>query len=341
VLERSVLLDHPLLHLHEPLLVTRAATTSASAPKRPALVPWCRLVQDRGRVLIEHAGTLVTFEGAAAGALLPRLLPLLDGTRTAAELARTLGPSAAPAIENALGLLAEHQLLLEGPHADDGPAGLAATYAASVTRVATAPDAEHALESAHVSVLGSGAMADELGRQLAQAGIASVESLPLEAEPETGSFVVAAPEHEELPTLRRLNDRALGCGDPWLQALPYDGRFVVAGPVFVPRVSGCRACFTTRRAASSGYDDDFDLVDRVQRRPPSPATLVTIAAALTTVIAVRWLTAADATLPGRFYALEAGTVVRLRFDRLLRVPRCHACGPHDRAVPSPWFEAAA
>jgi len=115
----------------------------------------------------------------------------------------------------------------------------------------------------------------------------------------------------------------------------------VAGPVFVPRVSGCRACFTTRRAAASGYDDDFDLVDRVQRRPASPATLVTIAAALTTVIAVRWLTAADATLPGRFYALEAGTVVRLRFDRLLRVPRCHACGPHDRAVPSPWFEAAA
>jgi len=252
--------------------VTRAATPSASAPHHPALVPWCRIVQDRGRFLIEHAGTLVTFEGAAAGALLPRLLPLLDGTRTAAELARTLGSSIAPAIENALGLLAEHQLLLEGPRADDGPAGLAATYAASVTRVATAPDAEHALESAHVSVLGAGAMADELARQLAKAGIASVESLPLEAEPETGSFVVAAPEHEELPTLRRLNDRALGCGDPWLQARrttvgsSWRGRCsfpVSPGAARASRPGALQPRGTTTTSTSStGYS-------AARRRPPS------------------------------------------------------------------------
>ncbi len=66
-----------------------------------------------------------------------------------------------------------------------------------------------------------------------------------------------------------------------------------------------------------------------------------MAAALATVVAIRWLTASDPTLPGRFYALEPGLVVRLRFERLLRVPRCEACGAHARAVPSPWFEAVA
>ncbi len=321
--------------------MTRPAAPGANVPRHPALAPWCRLVEDRGRVLVEHSGTLVTLEGGAAEALLPRLLPLLDGTRTAADLCAALGPAIAPAIENALGLLAENELLVDGPEPDGGPAGATATYVAAVTRATTAGAAANALEQAHVGVLGSGATARELVRQLKDAGIGRVEPVPLEAEPEPGSFVVAAPEHSELHALQRLNDRALGRGDPWLQALPYDGRFVVAGPVFLPGVSGCRACFVARRAAASGFDEDFDLVDRVPRRTPPPLPLAALTAALTTVIAVRWLTTADPTLPGRFYALEAGAIVRLRFDRLLRVPRCEVCGPHARAIPSPWFEAVA
>ena len=96
-------------------------------PERPALAPWCRLVEDESRVLIEHGGTLVTLEGVAARALLPRLLPLLDGTRTREELADTLGHAAAPAVDNALTLLAEHQLLVDGPAVEaDRPAAAAA-----------------------------------------------------------------------------------------------------------------------------------------------------------------------------------------------------------------------
>lgn len=322
--------------------MTRPSAPSAVAlPPHPALVPWCRLVEDDGRVLVEHGGTLVTLEGGAARALLPQLLPLLDGTRTLGDLATALGPTIAPAIENALGLLAEHQLLTDGPPSGDGPGGAAASYAAAVTRATTPSAARRALEAAHVTVLGAGATADEVRRQLALAGIQRVDALPLEAEPVEGSFVVAAPEHTELQALMQVNDRALGCGDPWLQVLPYDGRSVVAGPVFVPGTSGCRACFVARRAAASGFDEDFDLVEQVPSRTPLPATLVAIAAALATVVAIRWLTTADPTLPGRFYALEPGVVVQLRFERLLRVPRCGACGPHTVAVPSPWFEAVA
>jgi bacteriocin biosynthesis cyclodehydratase domain-containing protein len=298
-------------------------------------------VEDDGRVLLEQAGTLVTLEGGAARTLLPRLLPLLDGTRTLTDLSATLGPAIAPAIANALELLAENQLLTDGPPAGEGAAGSAATYTAAVTRSTTPTAARHALEAAHVTVLGAGATVDELARHLAQAGIARVEVLPFETEPAAGSFVVAAPEHTELQALLQVNDRALGCGDPWLQVLPYDGRFAVAGPVFVPGASGCRACFVTRRAAASGFDEDFDLVDQVPRRAPLPAPLAAMAAALATVVVIRWLSTADPTLPGRFYALEPGVVVRLRFERLLRVPRCDTCGAHARAVPSPWFEAVA
>jgi bacteriocin biosynthesis cyclodehydratase domain-containing protein len=311
-------------------------------PERPALAPWCRLVQDGSRVLIEHGGTVVTLEGVAARALLPRLLPLLDGTRTRQELEAIVGQAAAPAVDNALELLSEHQLLVDGPAADKAhPAAAAATYAASVAGSAPPAAAVDALERARVAVLGSGPIARELARVLPLSGIPQVETLSLDPGPAAGSFVVAAPEHDDMGALSSLNEWALRRRDPWLQVLPYDGRFVIAGPIFVPDVSACHACFVTRRAASSGYDEDFDLVERTPRRAPLPAPLVSIAAGLAAVRAVRWLTTADPTLPGRFYALEAGTVVGLRFDRLLRVPRCTACGPHAQASPSPWFEAVA
>jgi len=311
-------------------------------PERPALAPWCRLVQEESRVLLEHGGRLVTLEGAAVRVLLPRLFPLLDGTRTLEELAEELGPAAGPAVEHALALLAEHELLLDGPPVSgDNPADQAATFAAAVTGNTTPAAAAHALENASVTVLGSGAIAGELGRLLPVSGISRVELLPLDGEPAPGSFSIAAPEHGELCLLADLNDGLLRRAEPWLQVLPYDGRFVIVGPVFVPGVSGCYTCFTTRRAAASGFDEDYDLVERVPRRTPLPAPLVSIAAGLAAVLVVRWLTTADPTLPGRFYALEAGTVVGLRFDRLLRAPRCATCGPHPRAVPSPWFETVA
>lgn len=311
-------------------------------PERPALAPWCRLVEDDSRILIEHGGSLVTLEGVAARVLLPRLLPLLDGTRTRAQLETALGHAAAPAVDNALALLAEHQLLVDGPTVEEGhPAAAAATFAAAVAGSTTPAAAVDALESARVAVLGSGSIARELARLLPLSGIPRVEALPLDPEPAAGSFVVAAPEHDDLDALPRLNDWALRRRDPWLQVLPYDGRFVIAGPVFVPGASACHACFVTRRAAASGYDEDFDLVERTARRAPLPAPLVALAAGLAALLVARWLTTADPTLPGRFYALEAGMVVGLRYDRLLRVPRCAACGPHAQAVPSPWFEAVA
>lgn len=331
-----------LLHVHDALLVIRVMPPPAMLPERPALAPWCRLVDDDTRVLLEHGGTLVTLEGAAATTLLPALLPLLDGSRTVPELGTALGPAAAPAVANALALLAEHELLVDGPGVfDQHPAGATAAFAASATGRGAPAAALHALEHASVAVVGSGAIAHALERLLPASGIPRVERLPLEREPPAGAFVVAAPENDELPALLDLNDRALRHGDPWLQVLPYDGRFTIAGPVFVPWESACRACFVTRRAAASGFDEDFDLVERTPRRAPLPAPLVSIAAGLAAVLVVRWLTAADPTLPGRFYALEAGRVVGLRFDRLLRVPRCATCGPHAQAVPSPWFEAVA
>lgn len=332
-------LQHALLHLHDALLVS---ATVESARRRLALVPGCRLVQHGSRYLVENAGTVVTFEGHGARELLPRLLPLLDGTRTLEDLAEELGPAIVPAIDRALDLLESNRLLTEGTVAgmpDDVTA--AARFAAAVTRRTTDEAAARAVVEAHVAVLGSGAGAAEARRQLRLLGIGRIDTGQIDDEPAPGSFVLAAPDRDELPALTSVNDRALAQGIPWLQVLPFDGRALVVGPTYLPGRSACHRCYLLRRASCSGYEEDFDLVDRVPLRIACPAPLTSIGVGLAALMALRWVTTSDPSLPGSLYAIEFHAVVRVTESRLLRVPRCPACGSGPRALPSPWFEPTA
>jgi bacteriocin biosynthesis cyclodehydratase domain-containing protein len=310
-----ILLDHPLLHLHGPLLVTELVPATA-LPDRPCLAPGHRIVRDDGRCLVEKGGTVVTLEGRAANRFLPELLTLLDGTRRVDELAATLGD--AQAVEHALSLLASHRLLVDGEGDLDG----------------------HRTERP-VTVAGSGGGAERVARVLALAGVEPVAVRPLDEALDGDAFVLAVPSPAEVPLLGRQNCAALERDTPWLQLLPFDGRFTVVGPLFLPGQSACRTCFVTRRAACSGFEEDFDLVEREPLRAKAPAPLELVAASLAALLVERWLTLGDPSLPGRLYALEAATVVRLTHERILRVPRCPDCGPPPRAAASPWFEATA
>ncbi len=313
----------------------------ALIPSRPALVGWCRVVEDGARLLVEHGGTVVTLEGRAVRALLPSLLPLLDGTRTLDELATALGPPVEPAVVRALALLAEHGLLVDGdPGLPDGsPRTAAASYVAAVTRRTTVADASAALGEAKVVVLGSGARAEAATVQLEGAGFSRIGRGPIDGPAEADAFVVASPCAEELEALASLNRNRLAEDGAWMQVLPYDGRHLVVGPLFLPGASACRACYLTRRGACSGYEEDFARLEGVPPRASAPPSLATAAAAIAAVVTLRWCTTRDPTLPGRLYALDPGPILRLSHHRVLRVPRCPECGS-TQAVPSPWHQAA-
>jgi len=210
--------------------------------------------------------------------------------------------------------------------------------AAAVTRRTTEESATRALLDAHVAVLGSGRCAKTTASQLEEIGIGRVDLLAPADEPAAGALVVAVPSARELPELERVNERALELGTAWLQVLPFDGRLTIVGPLYLPNASACRCCFVLRRGACSGYEDDFELVESQPSRALSPTPLTTMAAGLAANVVLRWMTAKDPTLPGRFYALESRTILRLSYEHVLRVPRCPACGPAASAVPSPWFE---
>jgi bacteriocin biosynthesis cyclodehydratase domain-containing protein len=327
------------LQLLQPLLVRQA--DSNGLPARPALAPWYRLVASRGRILLEHAGSVVTLEGRGAATLLPALLPLLDGTRSVAQVVGELGPAAEPAVLNALELLARHGLLLDGPVGADGPhAGLAAAalFVAAGTRRTSPAEARAALTAAKVGLAGSGEIATEVARLLDEAGVRVAHEPLGDARAE---FVVAAPAATELPRLGELNGRRLRSGRAWLQVLPPDGRSVVVGPLFLPGLSACHSCYRLRRGACSDYEEDFDMIEEAASRAASPRALLAAAAGIATVLVIRWLATRDPTLPSRFYALETGAVLGLSHHHLLRVPRCPSCGDAATPLPAPWYREAA
>jgi bacteriocin biosynthesis cyclodehydratase domain-containing protein len=185
-------------------------------------------------------------------------------------------------------------------------------------------------------VIGSATAGAEVARLLRSAGVATPASSFENGRLEDVDMIVAAFVPEEVERLRDLNEQRLRDSTPWLALLPADGRFAAVGPLYVPTQTACHACYLLRRGATSGYEEDFSLLEREPVRAPMPAAASTIAAGLAALMCLRWLGARDPTLPGVLYALELHGRLGLTRHRVLRVPRCPACGPTS-PQPSPWF----
>ena len=316
-------------------------------PLKPLLCPWCRIARADGSVLIEYGGECVVLEGSAAASFVPALLPLLDGTRTQAQLAEQLELPDPRPVENALSLLAEHGLLVEGPPLDvDVPAPFAhAAYLDATTRGggASPTDELRRLGEASIAVLGAGTVAGEIARLLLASGVGDVVRLDLRLGPDDESrrdLTVVAPSPSELLRLPAWNERALARRVEWLQALPWDGSIAIIGPAFVPGETCCWECFRLRRRSHLDYGDELAKLESAVWQPPLPPGLVALLAGTATLLALRRLLG-DPLVAGAAAVLEFGASLRLDVHRVLRVPRCPACSPTAaQALPSPWAEAS-
>ena len=312
---------------------SRAPRRQTEAERRPLLAPWWRAVEDRDRLLFEHAGHVVELNGRAVRALLPALVPLLDGAHTVGAIVEILGEAAEAPIAKALALLDGHGLLVDGPAESDSAACYVASVCASTPGAASA-----ALAGSRVAIVGSAATGAEVANLLGAAGVETESRDSTDGAGPNVDLIVAAVAAEEAGQLAGLNDRCLRDATPWLALRPSDGRFAAVGPLYVPGQTACHACFLLRRGATSGYEDDFALLERQPVRAPMPAAASTIAAGLAALICLRWLGARDPTLPGALYALELQGTFALTRHRVLRAPRCPACGVAS-PQPSPWFRA--
>ena len=325
-----------LLHV---LLLLRDMSEAAVVPERPLLKPWYRLAQVDEGILLEHGGTVVAFGGAAARTLLPALLPLLDGTRTVAQIVDVVGVKVAAAVEQALDVLADNELLTEGPRlAENGRQVTVESLAATGASGLTMAELAERLAAARILIVGHGPLADPLARLLHLSGIDAVTRT---SEPgDHGDLVVVAAAPSESGLHEEQNRRALLRGGTWLPIGEYDGRMLAVGPLIVPHESACHLCLQLRRESTSGCARDLAQLRDVQARAVLRPAALAAAAALAAEIVVRWVAAGDPTLPGTVYTLETAPEFRVESHLVLRVPRCPACSPAAVAIlPSPWHEA--
>jgi bacteriocin biosynthesis cyclodehydratase domain-containing protein len=304
-------------------------------PIRPLLAPWYRLVEDGDRLLLEHGRSVVVLEGGAVRTLLPALLPLLDGSRTRADLGDVLGAAAQPAVDQALDLLAGQGLLVEGGEATAPELAVAAAYGLGPA------DAAGRLRAARVGIVGASTVGADVARLLRRAGIASVERLDWDPEQEVDVAVVAAAP-AEAGRLEQWNSVALDRCVRWLAARPFDGAVATVGPLVIPGESACHACLLLRLGGLVEYAADFAALERTPVNVDAGAPLEAILAAVAAQLVIGWVGGHDTRLPGTLYVLEAGPPLALTTHPVLKVPRCPACSIVERvAPPIPWHEAEA
>jgi bacteriocin biosynthesis cyclodehydratase domain-containing protein len=307
-----------------------------AVPELPLLKPWYRVLRHEERVLLEHGRTVVVFEGAAAREFLPALLPLLDGTHTLDELCELLGRNVAPAIENALGLLATRGLLTAGPGRPLNPEHrrLAASLAAESARDDPLDEIAGRLGAATVSLLGDADALDPLARLLHQSAVGAVRR---EQQPGRGSSLVVAGPGADRASWNRL---ALERGIDWLPFGELDGGAITIGPLIVPHETACFECLLLRRESTSGCAEELAFFRGCAAPAPPRPSVLGLATALAAELVLRWLGTRDPSLPGALFTISGLDGISLDTHRVLRVPRCGACsGAAGVAQPSPWHEA--
>jgi len=235
-------------------------------PARPRFLSELVTVPLADGLLVSGTDEAQVFRGGAATTLLPRLLPLLDGSADLESLAAALPDVAPETLRGAVALLYTRGVLEEG-EGDPCP-GAAGThpqatgfYRRHVDTTRANPNAASTLRRlagsrALVAAVGPGAEGrrTHLKRMLREGGVGVVERLddgPVLPSPETVAGEVAVVLAEGGADLSDLDDRLAAAGVPWLHAAldPATGTAVL-GPYFSRHHTLCYRCFRAGADAS-------------------------------------------------------------------------------------------
>lgn len=316
--------------------------SETNVPDSPAVKPWIRVAKGEGNILFEYGGRLVELRGLAVEFVANVLLPVLKGQVSREAILSGSGAGHEAAVANTLELLQAEGLLTEGNVPADTPEGrstlfVAATSSFSLDR--SMADLQTKLTATPVSLVGSSSTAAQICELLRQGGLeAAQRTWPQRASEVESTFVIAAPDAEELSGLLNFNREMLQAGITWLPVLPFDGYCGVVGPLVRPHETACYQCYQIRRSLLSGYTiEQQEQLQSVPIRVPATPWFEAIVAGLATNVAVRWLGASDPFLPGVAYAVEAAPVVKVASHDVLLVPRCPACS-RLKGFPLPWYD---
>jgi len=292
-------------------------------------------------LLSEHAE--LVFDGPAYVAL----APLLDGTRTVAEILTEAADKAPwPILYGALFHLEARGCLVEGPALSD--AGAAAFW----DYLGVDADRAAGVAGLRVSVRAVGGLSEEpLRAALRAAGLeviappspsqthsrgngAGAGSDRLDADSHVS--LVASPDYL-LPDLEAVNARALERSHPWALVKPV-GTMIWVGPLFRPGLTGCWECLRARLRVNRQVE--HYVARRAGGKEPAHVargwleSSVKLGAAMAATEMVRALAGQGADgLEGRMLSFDL-----LRRETALHVlskrPQCPACGTREQRSPT-------
>ena len=281
--------------------------------ERPMLAPHLRFAPagDGAALLVSE-----DYNRVLEGPIWLDLAPLLDGTRSRAEIAAALaGRHAALAVQTALVALAAQGLVVSAEFSMDRAA------AAFWSRLGVSPRlAEERLGAGRVSVSGLEPHADNFARRLKAAGLTVTGEAPTLA-------VTVAPDFLD-DALAGDNRRRVAGGPPWLALAP-DGAPPLFGPVFRPGGDGpCLACLTQRLSANREADEFLRAAgdSRGAVRPRAPGGFVDAALGLAATAVAVWTVLGERSPLHRCAVSLDAAGLESRRHPVTRRPQCPVCG---------------
>jgi oxazoline/thiazoline synthase len=321
---------------------------------------------DTPAVRVALGGRLLRVDGSGA-AQMPRLLGLLDGSRSVEALSAAFDGVAQEEIASAIAVLRRHALLEPAPdeHATEEDLAVAAQFAPEIRAFHDVGihglSVVKAAQAGRALVIGEGTLADSVAAALSRVGIGSVESAAAtlgegthdwKSALQDAHIAIVAQGTEDPRFLSALNVEALRLSRPWL-LVRTSGVKMRLGPLFLPKQTACYSCYERRLAGNATHFADTRAVreaimlgsvavapaDNVM--PGLAAIAGDMAAFETLKFFGSWVAplSLQPSLFGRFIDF-AMLDLEGTSHRVLKLPRCQTCGTRATGHPTTraWME---
>jgi bacteriocin biosynthesis cyclodehydratase domain-containing protein len=329
----------------------RLPPATRTSTGRLRVLPHYAIPTAGGELQLRTARQNLLLRGAAARDLLPKVLPLLDGTLTESEISTRLAPLSRGNLRALLELLDEHSLLSE----ESGPAPTQPETNARYFQFVTGSRHEtpQRLANASILIVDATTHGGLLDAALQSCGVGRRTRIPVIACPESDAAWRDQFSGWDAVTLLVQGPAVLV---PWLaaynRALVNSGRIgyvlsllgddaVQLGPTLVPRQTACLGCLLDHFERTTALLDGIGFRERwlsqmaleSARSTPRTARLGANLAALDLVHAFTpWPSSKTV---GQLLTVDLRSL-RTKTFRFPRLPRCRACGRGDRPPDKVW-----